>query len=119
MFSKALSTRRTRHRRDYEQLRDHEATATASDPKLSRNVSSPAAKILGYLKKMVNNAAAAAAVTSSKITPSEKEVIKKMSRVFPLFSVLHTKSKKKATANPIFSRYMNYVKEGGGTDFGI
>ncbi|KAL6518449.1 hypothetical protein OROGR_018951 [Orobanche gracilis] len=111
MFSRALSTRRTR---DYEQLRDdHEATATASEPKLSRNVSAPAAKILGYSKKM-------AAATSSKITsPSEKEVIiKKVSRVYPLFSVLHTKPKKKATANPMFSRYMDYVKEGGGLVLG-
>ncbi|KAL6583475.1 hypothetical protein OROMI_005553 [Orobanche minor] len=116
MFSRALSTRRSRHHRDYEQLHDHEATAAASEPKLSRTVSTPAAKTLGYSKKMVNNSAA---VTSSKIIPpSEKEVIKKVSRIFPLFSVLHTNPKKKATANPMFSRYMEYVKEGG-TGFGI
>ncbi|KAI3747740.1 hypothetical protein L6452_10359 [Arctium lappa] len=48
-----------------------------------------------------------------KVDVIEKQV-KKVSKVHPLFSLFEKRSrKKKATAKPEFSRYMQYLKEGG------
>ncbi|XP_024981827.1 uncharacterized protein LOC112518358 [Cynara cardunculus var. scolymus] len=48
-----------------------------------------------------------------KVDVIEKQV-KKVSKVHPLFSLFERRSrKKKATAKPEFSRYMQYLKEGG------
>ncbi|PIN15776.1 hypothetical protein CDL12_11585 [Handroanthus impetiginosus] len=96
---RALSTRRSR--RGYEQLiSDHEASTEANlVPKLSRAKSLPA-KILSRSCKL--------------ITPSsEAQQVKKASKLHPFFSLFETRRKKKATANPEFSRYLEYVKEGG------
>ncbi|KAI3450971.1 hypothetical protein Pfo_007636 [Paulownia fortunei] len=100
---RALSTRRSR--RGYEQLGD-EASTAALVPKLSRAKSLPA-KILSCSKKITTPAPAAN-------TPSEQ--VKKASKVHPFFSLFETKRKKKATAKPEFSRYLEYVKEGGTWD---
>ncbi|KAJ9540998.1 hypothetical protein OSB04_027504 [Centaurea solstitialis] len=48
-----------------------------------------------------------------KVEVIEKQV-KKVSKLHPLFSLFEKRSrKKKATAKPEFSRYMQYLKEGG------
>ncbi|XP_071708527.1 uncharacterized protein [Rutidosis leptorrhynchoides] len=51
-------------------------------------------------------------------TPMRENVIdkqvKKASKVHPIFAIFERRSrKKKATAKPEFSRYMQYLKEGG------
>ncbi|KAG8383352.1 hypothetical protein BUALT_Bualt04G0003500 [Buddleja alternifolia] len=96
---RALSTRRSR--RGYDQLRggDDASTAAAPAPMLSRAKSLPA-KIFGSSKKL-----------QSMNIPCEQ--VKKASKIHPLFSIFETKRKKKATAKPEFSRYLEYVKEGG------
>ncbi|WMV16730.1 hypothetical protein MTR67_010115 [Solanum verrucosum] len=39
--------------------------------------------------------------------------LKEASKIHPIFSLLQTKKKKKATARPEFSRYIQYLREGG------
>ncbi|KAL0344245.1 UNVERIFIED_CONTAM: hypothetical protein Sangu_1311900 [Sesamum angustifolium] len=105
---RALSTRRSR--RGYEYLGDDDDDEAASTPaallpagKLSRAKSLPA-KIFSCSSKNSRSAAAA-----------EQVVIKKASKVHPFFSLFETsRRKKKATAKPEFSRYLEYVREGGG-----
>ncbi|KAK4394311.1 hypothetical protein Sango_1901900 [Sesamum angolense] len=105
---RALSTRRSR--RGYEHLADDDgddeetSTPAALLPaaKLSRAKSLPA-KIFSCSSKNSRSAAA------------EQVVIKKASEVHPFFSLFETsRRKKKATAKPEFSRYLEYVREGGG-----
>lgn len=95
---RALSTRR----RGYEQLGDEEASSAALVPKLSRTKSSPAAAGKGCSKKMQVATAA--------------QQVKKASKVHPFFSLFETKRKKKPTSRPEFSRYLEYVREGGAWD---
>ncbi|KAL0349520.1 UNVERIFIED_CONTAM: hypothetical protein Sradi_4101200 [Sesamum radiatum] len=107
---RALSTRRSR--RGYEHLGgDDDDDEAASTPaallpaaKLSRAKSLPAT-IFSCSSKNSRSAAAAA----------EQVVIKKASKVHPFFNLFETsRRKKKATAKPEFSRYLEYVREGGG-----
>ncbi|KAH7859969.1 hypothetical protein Vadar_007637 [Vaccinium darrowii] len=44
--------------------------------------------------------------------PAAKQA-KKVSNVHPLLGLLDARRRKKATANPAFARYMEYMKEGG------
>lgn len=97
---RALSTRRIR--RGYEQLGDEASSTVALVPKLSRAKSLPA-KILS---------------SSKKISTDPSEQVKKASKVHPFFSLFERRRKKKATAKPEFSRYLEYVKEGGVWDMG-
>lgn len=58
------------------------------------------------------------AFDSKQRTPMSENVIdkqvKKASKVHPIFAIFERRSrKKKATAKPEFSRYMQYLKEGG------
>ncbi|KAL0379268.1 UNVERIFIED_CONTAM: hypothetical protein Sradi_3232300 [Sesamum radiatum] len=101
---RALSTRTSR--RGYEHLADDiDDEADSTPAKLSRAKSLPA-KLFSRSSKNSSCAAAAAA---------EQVVIKKASKVHPLFSLFETsRRKKKATAKPEFSRYLEYVREGGG-----
>ncbi|KAK9062006.1 hypothetical protein SSX86_019190 [Deinandra increscens subsp. villosa] len=51
---------------------------------------------------------------SGKKADSIEKQVKKVSRLHPLFSLFGRRSRrKKATAKPEFSRYMQYLKEGG------
>ncbi|KAH6756003.1 hypothetical protein C2S52_023596 [Perilla frutescens var. hirtella] len=91
---RALSTRR----RGYEQLGGDEASSSLV-PKLSRARSLPS-KVFGSPAKIA--------------TPAQQA--KKASKVHPFFTLFETKRKKKATAKPEFSRYLEYVREGGAWD---
>ncbi|KAL8473860.1 hypothetical protein ACS0TY_030644 [Phlomoides rotata] len=96
---RALSSRRSG--RGYDQLLvDHDdkpsSSAASSEPKLSR-----AKSLMSCNSKKIN-------------TPSPHEQVKKGSKVHPFFSLFETRRKKKPTASPQFSRYLQYVKEGGG-----
>ncbi|KAH0700241.1 hypothetical protein KY285_014488 [Solanum tuberosum] len=76
-------------------------------PKLSRNRTVPAAaKFFSSSSKKVtseDNFRASAQVKGAK----------KASKIHPIFSLFETKKKKKATARPEFSRYIQYLREGG------
>lgn len=69
-------------------------------PKLSRTKSVPAAAKAS--KKMQATPA-----------PAPAKQVKKASKAHPFFSLFETKRKKKPTAMPEFSRYLEYVREGG------
>ncbi|XP_015065127.1 uncharacterized protein LOC107010363 [Solanum pennellii] len=106
---RAMSTRRDY--RGYGVLNkgeeDEEACAPIlGKPKLSRNRTAPA------------SAAAKFFSSSSKKVTSEDNFrasaqLKEASKVHPIFSLFETKRKKKATARPEFSRYIQYLREGG------
>ncbi|GER27970.1 50S ribosomal protein L31 [Striga asiatica] len=102
---RALSARRNRH--GYESLHD-DAMSAALVPKLSRAKSTPA-KILMSCSKKLKSVTARDKTHSQK----EKEKVKKTSKIHPFFSLFETGRKKKATAKPEFSRYLEYVREGG------
>ncbi|KAK4711843.1 hypothetical protein R3W88_006356 [Solanum pinnatisectum] len=78
-------------------------------PKLSRNRTVPAAA------KFFRSS------SSKKVTSAEDNFranaqvkgAKKASKIHPIFSLFETKRKKKATARPEFSRYIQYLREGG------
>ncbi|KAK4417443.1 hypothetical protein Salat_2569900 [Sesamum alatum] len=111
---RALSTRRSR--RGYEHLADEASTpapALLLPDKLSRAKSLPA-KLFSSSKKSSSAAAAKINIINAPCS-SEQVVVKKASKVHPLFSLFETslRRKKKATAKPEFSRYLEYVREGG------
>ena len=98
---RAMSTRRGY--KGYEELiKEEEPSAPLVEPKLIRNRSVPVAKIFSPSKK----------VTSEQNFPATPEA-KKASKIHPIFSLFETKKKKKATARPEFSRYIQYVRDGG------
>ncbi|XP_022842119.1 uncharacterized protein LOC111365839 [Olea europaea var. sylvestris] len=100
---RALSTRRRSHK-GYDQLTDADKHSnTALLPKLSRARSLPA-KFLSSTKNLN-------LVPRPSTNPTEQ--VKKASKVHPFFSLFESRKRKKATAKPEFSRYMEYVKEGG------
>ncbi|CAA0833988.1 Unknown protein [Striga hermonthica] len=101
-----MSTRRSR--KGYEPLHE-EAIGADLVPKLNRTTST-SAKILTSCSKKIK------CVNAREKTPEEeeKEAIKKASKIHPLFGLFETTSrKKKPTANPKFSKYLEYLKEGG------
>ncbi|XP_015065265.1 uncharacterized protein LOC107010492 [Solanum pennellii] len=100
---RALSTRRDY--RGYDELIKEEAPSTPLvDPKLNRNRSVSAAyKFFSSSRKEQN----------SPMSPQVNKEAKKASKIHPIFSLFETKKKKKATARPEFSRYIQYVREGG------
>ncbi|XP_060192622.1 uncharacterized protein LOC132622105 [Lycium barbarum] len=76
-------------------------------PKLSRNRTVPAAaKFFSSSSKKVTSE------DNFRANAQLKEA-KKASKIHPIFSLFETKKKKKATARPEFSRYIQYVREGG------
>ncbi|CAN4083317.1 unnamed protein product [Withania somnifera] len=88
---RALSTRRDY--RGYDELIKEEAPSTPLvDPKLN-----PAAKIFSPSRKWT----------------STEQNFPEASKIHPIFSLFETKKKKKATARPEFSRYIQYIREGG------
>ncbi|GER49041.1 GDP dissociation inhibitor family protein / RabGTPase activator family protein [Striga asiatica] len=102
---RAMSTRRSRN--GYVPLRE-EAVGADLVPKLSRTTSTQAKILTGCSKKIK-------CVNAREKTPAEeeKEAIKKASKIHPLFGLFETRRKKKPTANPKFSKYLEYLKEGG------
>ncbi|OIT31824.1 hypothetical protein A4A49_26225 [Nicotiana attenuata] len=105
---RAMSTRRDY--RGYEELIKEEAPSAPliiMEPKLSRNRTVPAtAKFFSSLSKKVTS------VDNFRATTQLQEA-KKASKIHPIFSLFETKKKKKATARPEFSMYIQYVREGG------
>ncbi|KAG6394592.1 hypothetical protein SASPL_145181 [Salvia splendens] len=84
--------------RGYEQLGnngDKPSPSAALVPKLSRSKSLPT--------KMVN-------------PPKMPQEAKKPSKIHPFFSIFESRRRKKATAKPEFSRYLDYLREGGEWD---
>ncbi|KAM3285813.1 hypothetical protein P3S67_024612 [Capsicum chacoense] len=107
---RAMSTRRDY--RGYEELIKEEAPSAPlialDQPKLSKSRTVPAAAnffISSSLKKVTSE-------DNFQANTQLKEA-KKASKIHPIFSLFETKRKKKATARPEFSRYIQYVKEGG------
>ncbi|MCD7459742.1 hypothetical protein HAX54_041852 [Datura stramonium] len=107
---RAMSTRRDY--RGYEELiKEEEPSAPLimlAEPKLSKSRTVPAAAnffISSSSKKVMSE-------DNSKANAQLKEA-KKASKIHPIFSLFETKKKKKATARPEFSRYIQYVREGG------
>ncbi|XP_059294795.1 uncharacterized protein LOC132047832 [Lycium ferocissimum] len=103
-----MSTRRDY--RGYEELIKEEAPSAPMiilEPKLSKS-------------RTVLPAANFFSSSSRKVTSEENfqanaqlKEAKKASKIHPIFSLFETKKKKKATARPEFSRYIQYVREGG------
>ncbi|KAI3722813.1 hypothetical protein L2E82_33919 [Cichorium intybus] len=90
-------------RRDYEQLISEPTVDDhpLSDPKIIGSTPSPPVKFVLKLRPPV------------RLNFIEKQM-RKVSKVHPLFSLLEKKNrKKKVTAKPEFSRYVQYLKEGG------
>ncbi|CAN4080101.1 unnamed protein product [Withania somnifera] len=98
---RALSRRRDY--RGYDELIKEEAPSIPLvEPKLIRNRSVPAAKIFSPSTEQ-----------NFPMTPQMNKEAKKASKIHPIFSLFETKRKKKATARPEFSRYIQYVRDGG------
>ncbi|KAL9245882.1 hypothetical protein vseg_019481 [Gypsophila vaccaria] len=89
---------------------------------LNRAISVPARMLFGSsnrkLNSMSSSESSSPANTTTTISPkkSKQPEKKKGEKVHPVFSLFDGKSwkkKKKLTANPDFSRYIEYLKEGG------
>ncbi|XP_055803612.1 uncharacterized protein LOC129872717 [Solanum dulcamara] len=103
-----MSTRRDY--KGYEELIKEEAPSApliTLEPKLSKSRTVPAAA--NFFSS-----------SSKKVTSEDNfrentqlKEAKKASKIHPIFSLFETKRKKKATARPEFSRYIQYVREGG------
>ncbi|CAN4080100.1 unnamed protein product [Withania somnifera] len=104
---RAMSTRRDY--RGYEELIKEEEPyePMLGKPKLNRNRTVPAAAkfFSSSSKKVVSE-------ENFRANAQLKEA-KKASKIHPIFSLFETKKKKKATARPEFSRYIQYVRDGG------
>lgn len=108
---RALSTRGGRSPWEYRQLVNDETSSDAEEvlvPKLSRARTLPA-KILNYSRKLTDATVPAA-------SKKHNDQVKKASKVHPFFSLfdMSQKRRKKATAKPEVSRYLEYMREGGG-----
>ncbi|KAI3798877.1 hypothetical protein L1987_34161 [Smallanthus sonchifolius] len=104
---RAMSTRK--NHRGYEQLfNEPTADDRSSEAMMLRSKTLPANFFGDFPVKLVLEPKVPA-----KGDLVEKQV-KKVSKVHPLFSLFERKSrKKKATGKPEFSRYMQYLREGG------
>ncbi|MCD7460112.1 hypothetical protein HAX54_042904 [Datura stramonium] len=106
---RAMSTRR-----DYrgygvliKEEEEEEEPILGKPNKLSRNRTVPAAaKFFSSSSKKVTSE------DNFRANAQLKEA-KKASKIHPIFSLFETKKKKKATARPEFSRYIQYLREGG------
>lgn len=106
---RAMSTRKVH--RGYEKLISEPTNEDnrLSDAKMLRSTTLPASFFGDLPVKFVLEPQ----VHPAKVDYIEKQV-KKVSRIHPLFTLFERRSrKKKATAKPEFSRYMQYLKEGG------
>ncbi|CAN4080096.1 unnamed protein product [Withania somnifera] len=85
----------------------------------------PCAPVLGKPNKLSRNRTVPAAAkffssSSKKVTSednfranAQSKEAKRVSKIHPIFSLFETKRKKKATARPEYSRYIQYVRDGG------
>ncbi|VFQ75460.1 unnamed protein product [Cuscuta campestris] len=104
---RSMTARKSPHA--YKQLiKDEESHHDLFDPKLSRNSSVPS------FKNGVFGTPSPSSSSSSSQAKSQAKQAEKASKVHPIFSLFNTGRKsKRATARPEFSRYMQYLKEGG------
>ncbi|KAH0771064.1 hypothetical protein KY290_015045 [Solanum tuberosum] len=103
---RALSTRRDYSGYD-ELIKEEAPSVPLVEPKLNRNRSVPAAKFFSPSRKVMTPE------QNFPMSPQVNKEAKKASKIHPIFSLFETKKKKKATARPEFSRYIQYVREGG------
>ncbi|KAL3527127.1 hypothetical protein ACH5RR_011783 [Cinchona calisaya] len=96
---RALSTRNSRA---YEKLEDE--SSDLLEAKLNKSRSLPA-KVFGSPRKSTREQSAEAKYVAKEA--------KKVSKIHPIFSLFDSRPRKKATAKPEFSRYVEYLKEGG------
>ncbi|GAB4848548.1 hypothetical protein Ancab_003254 [Ancistrocladus abbreviatus] len=103
---RAFSTRRSYHGYD----RMGESSSDAPDMQLKRATSVPAG-VFDFVSSKELGKPELVGCPSDK---SQAKTAKKAGKIHPLFSLFTGKSRKtKATARPEFSRYLEYVKEGG------
>lgn len=106
---RAFSTRRSRGR--YERLSDDQP-ADVPQEKLKRATSLPA-RIFSTSRKLASE------LSSPRNSHHEVKPAKNVTKSHPLFSLFDSRPKKKTTAKPEFSRYLEYVKEGGLWDMNL
>ncbi|KAI3704543.1 hypothetical protein L1987_74766 [Smallanthus sonchifolius] len=100
------STSTKKNHRGYEQLLNE--SARPSEAKMLRSTTLPANFFGDHPLKFVLEP------KPKKADAIVEKQAKKVSKVHPFFSLFERKNrKKKATAKPEFSRYMQYLKEGG------
>lgn len=109
----------TRGGRRYEKLSDEHKESSAdaallNEAKMSRARTVPAAAAAKLFKSETKKQSSSDQnVSQSTSTKSLSKQAKKASKIHPIFSLFDIRSRKKATANPEISRYIQYLKEGG------
>lgn len=93
----------TRNCRGYEKLKEDESGALL-EAKLNRARSLPA-KIFSSSRKSTREQNAEA--------KSVAKQAKKVSKIHPMFNLFDSRFRKNVTSKPEFSRYLEYLKEGG------
>ncbi|CAN4080097.1 unnamed protein product [Withania somnifera] len=105
---RAMSRRRSH--RGYEELIKEEAPYApliTLEPKLSKSRTVPAAA------NFFTSSSSKKSMSEDNLRPNTQlKDVKIASKIHPIFS-LFEKKKKKATARPEFSRYIQYVRDGG------
>ena len=105
---RSMSTRRGPSK--YERLEKDSAASGTSNGELKRSTSVPSRESSSYMKM-------AAGSTFGDINlqrnPTKKANNNHKEKSHPLFSFFNLRRKKKTTARPEFTRYLEYVKEGG------
>lgn len=98
---RALSTR---NRRGYEKLEEEEESSAVLEAKLSKSRSLPA-KLFGSQRRSTRE-------QSAEVKSVAKQA-RTVSKIHPMFNLFDPRLRKKAAAKPEFSRYLEYLKEGG------
>ncbi|KAK9678408.1 hypothetical protein RND81_11G209400 [Saponaria officinalis] len=114
MFRAMSSTKGRRGGYDklLDESNDNPSVNNQDNAVLKRAISVPARVLFGSSTRKLNSSSSSE--TSSPANNSKTK--KKSEKVHPVFSLFDGKSwkkKKKLTANPDFSRYIEYLKEGG------
>lgn len=109
---RSLTTRKSPY--SYKQLAEEVALVVVDhdgEPKLSRTSYPPPApaKDSSSAKKKVTSELQ----LHNFPAKSQAKQMRKISKILPILSVFDSRKKKKATALPEFSRYLEYVREGG------
>ncbi|XP_027178996.1 uncharacterized protein LOC113777959 [Coffea eugenioides] len=103
---RALSTRNGRR---YEKIEEGGQSSAVLEAQLNKSRSLPA-KLFGSQQKSTRGQ-----------TAEEKSAAKQartVSKIHPMFNLFDPRLRKKATANPEFSRYLEYLKEEGTAGLG-
>ncbi|EEF40825.1 uncharacterized protein LOC8273376 [Ricinus communis] len=107
---RALSTRRSR--RGYERLVADESAICLLEEKLKRSKTLPAAARTSFdLPTKLTSDSAFPQDAAAKV--AKPAAARKVNKSHPLFSLFDCRRKKKTTAKPEFTRYLQYLREGG------